>query len=139
METWVAIASPVIVGVLAGGLNLWANNRVSEERDRGHEQALLNLTNKLDTTSTDMKQTLANFGQRLGGMQEEVIRLQAGLGMGGDHGLFSEVRDMRRALDELRRAADSGINAVASRVSAIESQAMSNADRLKRLEEDRHA
>lgn len=129
LTLWVALGAPIVIGLLVGGLNLWANSRVSAQRDRGHEQALKSLTHVMENNHRDQKLTLSNFGERLGELQADMIRVQTGLGMGGEHGLFAEMRDTRHAVEELRRIAEAREAAISTRVALLERMVPNEASR----------
>jgi hypothetical protein len=87
---WLTLASVPITALVVTALNLWANARVRDERDKVHTAAF----NRVEVS-------LSNFGERLGAMHTEVVEMRTGLGIGKDHGLYAEVREMRRSVDEV--------------------------------------
>ena len=129
---YVTLLSPIVVAVVLGILNMWQNSAVAAERDKNHNEALTNLAKRVDEGQTSTTQSLAKFGERLGGMQDEVIRLQTGIGMGGDHGLFAEMRKLQGVVESVRSIQETTAAAIAARVGIIESQVHS-------LQRDTHA
>lgn len=96
---WATLLSVPITAVVVTGLNVWANQRVQTERDRAHELAIGDLKTLITSGDAATRQTLANFGARIGEVHEEMVEMRSGLGIGKDHGLFAEVRELRRAVD----------------------------------------